>query len=351
MEKERRFRLVVKSAEEAVHLLKKNFGDKARVVSVKQVEGKGLARFLCRPRLEIIAVLGQDREVETESTPEVIEKESVPVQAEPLVQEVKRFDEKDHYNGGTLRERMEQILEKSGFAKLLIEEFLENEAMADNLTVQQGLNLFFNFLQKSYEHLSLRPVGRRIALLGPSGVGKTLGICKLLAQEVFIFGRRPIVIKLDSEKAKGQEALNIFCEVLGLVYYQEGVDIVPSNLANCDLFFDCEGVNFFDDEELISFNAKLDQWQVDTRVLVLNALYDHQFLDKCFSKVDLLKLTHCVFTHLDENINASKLWKYILKGGMSPFFSFGQNLTADFTQQVLPYLMNKTRIIDVNLPA
>ena len=211
--------------------------------------------------------------------------------------------------------------------------------------MQQGLNQFFKFLQTSYEKLTIRGFGKRVALIGSAGVGKTLVLCKLLAQEVFIFGRRPIVIKLDSEQAKVQEALNIFCDVLGVPCYQEGVDLVPNNLEGQAIFFDCEGVNFFDDEEINSFRMKLEQWQVDTRILLANALYDHQFLDKCFSRTALLNLTHCVFTHLDESLNASKLWKYILKSGLSPYcFSFGQNLTSDFTQQVLPYLLNKTRI-------
>ena len=34
--------------------------------------------------------------------------------------------------------------------------------------------------------LSFQPVSDRVAFIGPSGVGKTLSLCKLLAQEVFI---------------------------------------------------------------------------------------------------------------------------------------------------------------------
>ncbi|MGB8170748.1 MAG: hypothetical protein WCF18_24805, partial [Chthoniobacteraceae bacterium] len=50
-----RYRFVVRSAEEAVVLLREKLGANARVISVRQVEGKGLARFLSAPKLEVTA--------------------------------------------------------------------------------------------------------------------------------------------------------------------------------------------------------------------------------------------------------------------------------------------------------
>ena len=55
-----RFRFVVRSAEEAVTVLREKLGPRARVVSVKQVQGKGLARFLSAPSLEVIAEVPPD---------------------------------------------------------------------------------------------------------------------------------------------------------------------------------------------------------------------------------------------------------------------------------------------------
>ena len=56
---EQRYRFVGGSAEEAVSVLRQRFGQRARVVSVRQVEGKGLARFLQAPKLEVIAAVGE----------------------------------------------------------------------------------------------------------------------------------------------------------------------------------------------------------------------------------------------------------------------------------------------------
>ena len=54
---EQRYRFIVSSAEQAVSVLRSRFGDRARVVSVRQVEGRGLAKFLQAPKLEVIAAV------------------------------------------------------------------------------------------------------------------------------------------------------------------------------------------------------------------------------------------------------------------------------------------------------
>ena len=54
----KRYRIVVRSAEEAVRLIREKLGDQAKVVSVKQIGGEGLKRFISSPKLEVIAELG-----------------------------------------------------------------------------------------------------------------------------------------------------------------------------------------------------------------------------------------------------------------------------------------------------
>jgi len=50
-----RYKFVVSSADEAVSVLRERLGENAKVISVRQIEGAGLARFLRAPKLEIIA--------------------------------------------------------------------------------------------------------------------------------------------------------------------------------------------------------------------------------------------------------------------------------------------------------
>lgn len=63
------YRLVVRSAEEAVRTIQSRWGGQARVVSVRQVPGQGLAGLFGRPRLEVIAQLGEALGAEGERSP------------------------------------------------------------------------------------------------------------------------------------------------------------------------------------------------------------------------------------------------------------------------------------------
>ena len=82
----KKFRLVVRSAEEAVRVIRDKLGDKAKVLSVRQVGGEGLKRFISSPKLEVIAqVVEEDDVVEEAIKPEVIKVESE--QKSPLTKE------------------------------------------------------------------------------------------------------------------------------------------------------------------------------------------------------------------------------------------------------------------------
>jgi len=70
--KPKRFRLVVRSAEEAVRMIRDKLGDNARVVSVRQIGGEGLKRFISSPKLEVIAEVPQQTESLTQDNGEVM---------------------------------------------------------------------------------------------------------------------------------------------------------------------------------------------------------------------------------------------------------------------------------------
>ena len=55
----KKFRLIVRSAE-AVRVIRDKLGDNAKVISVRQVGGEGLKRFISSPKLEVIAQIVDD---------------------------------------------------------------------------------------------------------------------------------------------------------------------------------------------------------------------------------------------------------------------------------------------------
>ena len=52
------YRLVVRSAEEAVQTIRERFGAEAKVLSVQQQAGQGLSSLFSRPKLEVVVQVG-----------------------------------------------------------------------------------------------------------------------------------------------------------------------------------------------------------------------------------------------------------------------------------------------------
>ena len=83
--------------------------------------------------------------------------------------------------------------------------------------------------------------------------------------------------------------------------------------------------------------------QIEQRVLVLNAAYDHAALRAAYAAGRELGATHLVFTHLDEVPQWGRLWDYLLDGALEPLFlATGPSLTGDCEEDVFDALVRRT---------
>ena len=167
-------------------------------------------------------------------------------------------------------------------------------------------------------------------------------MCKFLANDVFLNQRIPHVLKLENGTPNPDDALRIFCEVLGVTLFRDSGDLPPEN-ENSQLYLDFPGLSVAKEEEWDLMGRRLDELGVDTRALVINAAYDGAICKRLFELGEHARATHVVFTHFDELPNSTKLWPLVLGGGLTPLcICTGQNVTGDFTPNVLNQLMADT---------
>jgi len=403
----KKYRFLVKSAEEAIHIIRTRLGEEAKVLSVKQVEGQGLSRFLSSPKLEIIATIpqidGQPVEESQKPAPqnnELSEKGNTSgahrtEQREPafrLPEEPPADDERkqlspqpsaDESIEDDLRRNMQdegsaaesaprpfhresiysreskpaenrqarenqsdvwQVLSKAGFADNLIQSLrftMKDEKLAA-MPLPQALAEIGSRLRDQYASLEPVALTRRIAFLGSPGVGKTTALCKRLAHEVFIERKDVQVLKLDGENPNPDDGLSVFCDVLGVPLLRDPVD--PEDLPESDLLYlDLPGASLQNHEEWRQMRNRLDALDVRTRVLVVHACYESSMIASAFELGVNMRATHLVFTHIDELPNVTKLWPFLLRGGLSPFFlSLGQNVTSEYTTSILDEMIGRT---------
>lgn len=356
----KRFRLVVRSAEEAVRVIREKLGEDARVLSVKQVGGEGLKRFISSPKLEVIAEipspeqkeLAESKALNEESTPPV----SDPSEAEVADEGVARVDPSPEQTQAVppdaLQEKSgidsigetERLLSKAGFDSHLLSEIKSwtNWKSILELPLADALKEITIGLSDRFRATSVIETTDRVALLGAPGVGKTTTLCKFLAHEVFMNKRTPHVLKVENGIPNPDDALRIFCEVIGVTLFRE-----PGNLPvvseSSPLYLDFPGLSLSNVDDWVETKETLDLLEVQTRVLVLNGAYDRQVLLKNISSGKHLGATHVAFTHFDELSNSTKLWPVILHSGLSPLcICNGQNVTGDFTTSVLNQMIAKT---------
>ena len=353
----KRFKLVVRSAEEAVRVIREKLGENARVLSVKQVGGEGLKRFISSPKLEVIAeVPSEEQPVEEANAlvddPAGMDAEEVGavVQEEGPVAPVIEQKQEDQVTvpesqgeDGSLGETA-RLLSKAGFDPALLSEI---QSWADwnkvsELPLADALKEITVGLTGRFRSISSVPTTNKIALLGAPGVGKTTTLCKFLAHEVFMNKRNPNVLKVENGIPNPDDALRIFCEVVGVTLFREPENLPEINESN-PLYLDFPGLSLSHVDDWVETKETLDHLDVRTRVLVLNGAYDRQVLLKNISSGRHLGATHIAFTHFDELSNATKLWPLILQSGLSPLcICNGQNVTGDFTTSVLNQMIART---------
>jgi len=345
-----RFRFVVRSAEEAVTVLREQLGPGARVISVKQVEGKGLARFLRAPSLEVIAEVAPEAPPAAATSPAAAEPPAPAVEAAASAPAPEPAPQKAPTPTVT-----PQVLPtpEPGFARLLraggipapLVARMQCDAAWKSWQSLPPTEAFTQAGMSLREHWRLRlprALGHRAAFVGSPGAGKTTALCKQLALDVFVRRRKAVVLKLDLEHANPDDGLVVFCEALGVPFAREIAE-VPDLAADESLYIDVPGVTPRDTAQTAQLRDALDSVATTGRVLVMNAAYDAEILKHSRAWGEELGCTHSAFTHLDELTHWAKLWDFVLPPAPTPLFlSTGQSIAGDVEENVFDAVLTRT---------
>jgi flagellar biosynthesis protein FlhF len=350
----KRFRLTVKSAEEAVRVIREKLGDNARVLSVRQVGGEGLKKFISSPKLEVIAEIPSEvDEIVTEEETEINDSQPTK-ELKPVTSESKPENHSVQSNSiSSPTEGADAIISESDSFSILTKAGFDSQLLGDiktwsNWTQIKDLSLADTLkeitvgLSDRFRSLNISPVDDRIALLGAPGVGKTTTLCKFLAHDVFMNAKTPNVLKIENGVPNPDDALKIFCEVVGVTLYRES-NKIPDSSGGSPLYLDFPGLSLGQSDEWLKAKDTLDDLEIKTRVLVLNSAYDKQVLKRTIALGNNIGATHLAFSHFDELTNSTKLWPLLLRNNLSPLcICNGQNVTGDFSTNVLNQFIART---------
>lgn len=175
---------------------------------------------------------------------------------------------------------------------------------------------------------------RIVALIGPTGVGKTTTIGKLAAGFSVVDKRKVALITADTYRVAAVEQLKTFGEIIGVT-----VDVVmtPTELVKALklhtdkelIFIDTAGRSPHHDLHMSELRAFLNKAQPDVTMLVMSATTQLTDQLRIYQRFEDLS-THLIFTKLDETACAGSLLSILEQTTLpTAYLTNGQNVPYD----------------------
>ena len=333
------FKFTVRSAQEAVTVIREKLGADARVLSVRSVEARGLKKFFSAPRLEVIAQIDGPSAPMPEPVAPLAEISSEPASPLSLANEFNpRMNIRQTPIGLT------DLLRRSGLTETALNRLQSgsNWPEINQLPLHRALAETSRLLRERAEARVTRPPLSRAAFLGAAGVGRTTALCKWLSVEVFRRARVGHVVTIEFDRPNPLGPLPVFAEALGVPLAHFPCETQPA-VPGGFVYFDLPSISPRRPADNAALSAWLDREEIVERVLVLNAAYDRAAMRDAYAAGRDLGATHVVFTHLDEVPQWGKLWDYLFDEELEPLFiATGPSLTGDCEEDVSGAIARRT---------
>ncbi len=157
-----------------------------------------------------------------------------------------------------------------------------------------------------------RHAARTLALIGPTGVGKTTTLAKLAAVLKLRLDLRVGLITCDTYRIAAVEQLRTYAEIIGLplevVQSPEEMQAAKSRFADCDaVLVDSAGRSQNDAERIEELHAFIEAAEPDEVHLVLSAVAGDRVLRREAEAFSRVRADRLLFTKLDEAVAVGPL--------------------------------------------
>lgn len=177
--------------------------------------------------------------------------------------------------------------------------------------------------------------GKIIAMIGPTGVGKTTTIAKLAANLTFLEGKQVALITLDTYRISAADQLKTFAEIINIpirVVFTANdlLDAIQEFKDQDVVFIDTAGRSPFNNEHMQELNQFVNIAQPDETILVMSVTTESTDLVNIFERFNIMKIDKLIFTKLDETENYGQILNAICEIKIPvAYFTTGQNVPDD----------------------
>lgn len=231
-------------------------------------------------------------------------------------------------------------LKRNGISTELIRRILDTlntlPVESGSQTVKSRLGESFGRLIKFAGTLKMRKNSPRIiALVGPTGVGKTTTTAKLAAMYALNRGNKVALVTMDIFRVGAVEQLKTYSRIMGIPLE---VASTPKELEKavekhtaCDLIFvDTAGRSHKDKEKLEEMRNFLDNKIPIEIYLCLSATTKDLELEEILKRFSVFQISKVVFTKIDESESLGNMINLLMKDNLQvAYFTTGQRVPED----------------------
>jgi len=233
-----------------------------------------------------------------------------------------------------------QELVKSGVSTELIRKILDTLATlpveGSNQTTKSRLGETLSRLIKFAGTLKLRKNSPRIiALVGPTGVGKTTTTAKLAAMYALNRGNKVALITMDIFRVGAVEQLKTYSRIMGIplevASTPKELEKAVEKYSNYDLIFiDTAGRSHKDKEKLDEMRNFLENKIPIEVYLCLSATTKDRELEEILARFSIFQISKVVFTKIDESESLGNMVNLLMKDNLQiAYFTTGQRVPED----------------------
>lgn len=345
-------RFVAPSMQEAVALVRTQFGPEAVILQTRRVRRRGLFTLFARAQYEVVAAVESPHErARTPLPPASLRQPSLDLsRLEADLQEIKdrlkspRVGEAASADGQgpphhPLKDRLlsQELLDPLATELVAeVESAAEKpDSLSDPAWVNERLRLAIAARVACVDPNALVGEGRVLPLIGATGVGKTTTIAKLAANFAILGNKRVAVITADTYRIAAVEQLRTYAELIGIplevVYSPDEMRQALARHADKEMVLvDTAGRSQRHEMQLRELRAFLSVMEAPRTHLVLSATTKMQDALDIVQRFNVVPFDRLIITKLDETATFGPIYNLAkLTGKRLAYLTNGQNVPDD----------------------